>query len=175
MAPLPERSIDEEGGGASTRRRVGGDLQPVGADRLGRLGGLEATDSADVGQRHTDATQPGDQLGTFELGRVVEPVPGLGIHRGRRQHAQLVVQAQRLRRQSCRPRERSDGEQPHVDILLVPVTRPARTRLRLPQGSRSSTFGAGPTVVTVRSMEWVAGESETFSRAWLLVSVPSLG
>jgi hypothetical protein len=128
--------VDEEHSGASTRRCVGGDLLPVGADRLG---GLEATDSADVGQWHTDATQPGDQLGTLELGWVVEPVPGLWIHCGRWQHAQLVVQAQRLRGQSRRPRERSDGEQPHVDILLVPATRPARTRLRLPQGSRSST------------------------------------
>ena len=81
--------VDEEGGA---------DLLPVGADRLGRLGGLEGTDSADLGQRHTDAPQPGDQLGTLELGRVVEPVPGLGIHRGRWQHAQFVVQAQRLRR-----------------------------------------------------------------------------
>ena len=84
--------VDEEGGDASARRRVGGDLLPERADRLGRLGGLEATHSADVGQRHTDAAQPGDQLGTFQLGRVVEPVPRLGIHRGRWQHAQLVVQ-----------------------------------------------------------------------------------
>jgi hypothetical protein len=61
--------VDEEGGGAPTRHSVGGDLLPVGADRLGRLGGLEATDNADVRQRHTDATQPGDQLGMFELGR----------------------------------------------------------------------------------------------------------
>jgi hypothetical protein len=48
--------VDEEGGGASARRRVGGDLLPERADRIDRLGGLEATDSADVGQRHTDAT-----------------------------------------------------------------------------------------------------------------------
>ena len=146
--------VDEEGGGASPRRHVGGDLLPKRADRHGRLGGLKATDNADVDQRHTDATQPGDQLGTFELGRVVEPVPGLGIHRGRWQHAQLVVQAQRLRGQSCRPRERTDGEQPHADILLVPVTRPARARLRLPQGSRSSTTAGS----TLRVFLWYAAQ-----------------
>lgn len=48
MAPLPERWSTRRAA-ARPRRSVGGGLLPVGADRLGRLGGLEGTDSADVG------------------------------------------------------------------------------------------------------------------------------
>jgi hypothetical protein len=104
----------------------------------------------------------------------ISRLPGLGIHRGWWQQAQLVVQAQCLRCQLSRPRERPDGEQAHVDILPVPVTRPAQTRLRVSLRSRSSTIGAGRTVVTVRSMEWVAGESGTFVPRLATRSVPSL-
>jgi hypothetical protein len=58
--------VEEEGDGAPTCRCVSADLLPLGADHPGRLGGLEGTDSADVGQRHTDATQP--DVGLLTIG-----------------------------------------------------------------------------------------------------------
>jgi hypothetical protein len=57
----------------------------------------------------------------------------------------------------CRPRERSDGEQPHVDILLVPVTRPARPDCGFAQGQGSSTTaGAHPCARSCRTRHNVA-------------------
>ncbi len=48
--------VDEEGGDASAGYCLGDNLLPVHVDRLSRRTRLKATDGADVGQRHTDAT-----------------------------------------------------------------------------------------------------------------------
>ena len=84
--------------------QVGGpDREPPAVGREQRVPAVRVVlveHRGDLGQRQLDRPQPPDGGGPLELVGPVQPVPGLGVDRGRPEKALLVVQAQGLRREA---------------------------------------------------------------------------
>ena len=75
------------------------DARPVRAQAFGRGRRIEVHHHADLGERHPDAAQRGDEAGPPELDHLVRAVARRLVDVGGLEQSQLVVEAQRLGRE----------------------------------------------------------------------------
>lgn len=61
-------------------------------------------------QRLAQVTEPADDLRGRNLARVIVPVTAVGVDRGRREQAEIVIVPQRLHAQKRHPREVADAQ-----------------------------------------------------------------